>query len=140
MRSSLVSKFLNVINGKQWRSYFWLQCKYSLEECVVNQSAGTRHTQIPAVIFVSVELDSATSNVGTIVKSWRRKTEDSLELNNQIFRVSSLPHAAPIVELVHGPLVESEKDGVVAEPVVEVPGVRVANKKNHPKKPTKTHP
>jgi hypothetical protein len=59
-----------------------------------------------------------------------------------------LPDAAPIVELVHGPLVESEKDGVVAEPVVDVPGVRVGNKKptqkNPPKKtqkktPKKTH-
>jgi hypothetical protein len=51
-----------------------------------------------------------------------------------------LPHAAPIVELVHGPLVESEKDGVVAEPVVDVPGVRVGNKKNPPKKPPKNPP
>ncbi len=51
-----------------------------------------------------------------------------------------MPDAAPIVELVHGPLVESEKDGVVAEPVIDVPGVRVANKKptqKTTKKPTK---
>jgi hypothetical protein len=54
-----------------------------------------------------------------------------------------LPHAAPVVELVHGSLVESEKDGVVSEPVVDVPGVRVANKKptqkNPPEKTQKTH-
>ncbi len=48
-----------------------------------------------------------------------------------------MPHAAPIVELVHGPLVESEKDGVVAEPVVDVPGVRVGNKKPTQKNPPK---
>ncbi len=86
-------------------------------------------------LFIIINLKKINSASDTIP---RRKNEDALEFKNQIFRVSSLPHAAPIVELVHGPLVESEKDGVVAEPVVDVPGVRVANKKTHPKKPKKT--
>jgi hypothetical protein len=39
----------------------------TVEECVINQSAETRHTQILGVIFVSFKLNSATNHVGPTV-------------------------------------------------------------------------